>query len=72
MIHYSNSYHMIFIYHCHLCECYIPKDMTSDTNRGKVFGQMQSAFMIGMFCTTMVAGNWSSWFQYISVTLWLT
>ena len=30
--------------------------MTSDTNRGKVFGQMQSAFMIGMFCTTMVAG----------------
>lgn len=31
--------------------------MTSDHNRGKVFGQMQSAFMSGMFCTTMVAGN---------------
>jgi len=32
-------------------------DMTSDHHRGRVFGQMQSAFMCGMFCATMVAGN---------------
>lgn len=42
-------------------------DMTSDTNRGKVFGQMQSAFMIGMFCTTMVAGNVANlWILHIA------
>ena len=38
--------------------------MTSDSNRGKVFGQMQSAFMVGMFCTTMVAGNVANLFVF--------
>ena len=36
---------------------FVSKDMTSDHHRGKVFGQMQAAFMSGMFCATMVAGN---------------
>ncbi|CAJ1361359.1 unnamed protein product [Effrenium voratum] len=39
-------------------------DMTSDHNRGKYFGQMQSGYMLGMFGATMFAGNMANIFLW--------
>jgi MFS family permease len=35
----------------------IVADMTSDGRRGKIFSRVQSALLLGMFVTTLVAGN---------------
>eukprot|EP00913_Durusdinium_trenchii_P004277 g3965.t1 len=32
-------------------------DLTSDNKRGKIFGRVQSALLIGMFCSLLIAGN---------------
>ena len=32
-------------------------DLTSDNKRGKIFGRVQSALLVGMFCSLLIAGN---------------
>eukprot|EP00438_Fugacium_kawagutii_P027870 Skav203268 [mRNA] locus=scaffold2987:93412:96144:+ [translate_table: standard] len=32
-------------------------DLTSDNRRGKIFGRVQSALLVGMFCSLLIAGN---------------